>query len=46
MAGIVKIFLQYVKDLEVQGACVAPFACSRKVTKRSAGNASEPVHQI
>ena len=24
MAGIVKIFLQYAKDLKVQEACVAP----------------------
>ena len=46
MEGIVKIFLQYAKDLKVQEACVAPFACRRKVTKRSAGNASPSVRQI
>ena len=32
--------------LKVHEACVAPFACRRKVSKRSAGNASEPIREV
>ena len=39
MAGIVKIFLQYAKDVKVQEACVAPFACWRKVYLQSEARA-------
>ena len=31
---------------KVQEACVAPCACWRKVSKRSAGNASEPIRKV